>query len=158
MRIFLSVFLFTLFSQASSANDSSEYYKAKDGKVDEATFTGWNAYNYVCVTCHGVGAVGTETAPDLTEIADRLSPEQFRLRVLHKKAIKFTGDDWRNMEQSMFEEIAKQEKRDQGELANMPRWEYNPAIKDNVQNIYRYLKARADGVIGPDKPGSWDSL
>ncbi|MFT5350535.1 MAG: hypothetical protein ACI909_003586 [Planctomycetota bacterium] len=52
----------------------------------------------------------------------------------------------------MFEEILKQEHRDQGELANMPRWEYNPLVSKYVQNIYRYLKARSDGVIGPDKP------
>ena len=145
--------LLVLLNQTSSANGSSEYYQAKDGKVDAATFTGWNSYNYVCVTCHGIGAVGTKIAPDLTEIADRLSFEQFKLKVLHQKAIKFTGDDWRSMEQSMLEEIAKQEKRDQGELANMPRWEYNPSVTNNVKNIYRYLKARADGVIGPDKPG-----
>lgn len=53
----------------------------------------------------------------------------------------------------MFEEILKQEQRDRGELANMPPWDNNPVIKENVHNIYRYLKARSDNVIGPNKPG-----
>ena len=73
--------------------------------------------------------------------------------MLHRKILRFTGDDWRLMEQALMEEIVKQEKRDEGELATMPRWEYNPVVKEHVQNIYRYLKARADGVIGPGKPG-----
>ena len=67
--------------------------------------------------------------------------------------MRFTADDWRTMEQALFEEIIRQEKRDQGELANMPRWEYNPMVKEHIKNLYRYLKARADGAIGPDKPG-----
>lgn len=72
---------------------------------------------------------------------------------MHTTIVRFTGDDWRNMEQALFEEITKQERRDTGELATMPRWKHNPAVKAHVYNIYRYLKARADGVIGADKPG-----
>lgn len=152
-------FLFTLASQWSIANEhksselNTEHYQVMDNKVDPATFIGWSVFHNSCVSCHGVGAVGSADAPDLLEAADRFSPEQFKLKVLHKKIVKFTGDDWRNMEQAMFEEIAKQQNREQGDLANMPRWEHNPAVKDNVNNIYRYLKARADGAIGPEKPG-----
>ena len=110
-------------------------------------------YHNTCVGCHGVGGVGSEIAPDLTERVKILSSEQFRLKVLHTTIVRFTADDWRNMEDAMFEEIVKQQQRDKGELATMPRWEYNPTVKEYVQNIYRYLKARADGVIGPGKPG-----
>jgi len=130
----------------------TEFYQVTHGKVDAATFIGWSMYHNACVNCHGVGGVGSDIAPDLTEIADRLSPEQFRLKVMHNTIVRFTGDDWRNMEQALFEEIAKQEKRDAGELETMPRWKHNPAVTANIKNIYRYLKARADGVIGPEKP------
>ena len=157
----LPAVLFTLlFSHMTFSNDDlmttgkdGSFYMAEDGKVDPATFVGWSAYNHACVGCHGVGAVGTEAGADLTEVADKMSPEQFRLRVLHKNVLRFTSDDWRAMEQSMMEEIIKQEKRDSGELADMPRWEYNQFVQVHVNNIYRYLKARADGAIGPDKPG-----
>lgn len=150
--IIRSLLLITL-SQLACANENSEYYQAKDGNVDSATFIGWSTYHSVCVSCHGVGAVGTETAPDLTEITNRLSPEQFRMKVMHRTIVRFTTDDWLNMEESMFQEIVKQEKRDLGELETMPRWKHNPNVSKNVSNIYRYLKARADNAIGPDKPG-----
>jgi mono/diheme cytochrome c family protein len=127
-----------------SMEKTTDYYRVLDGKVDSATFVGWSVFHHACVGCHGVGGVGSEIAPDLTESIIQLSPEEFRIKVLHQYAIKF--------EQAMFEEIQKQELRDRGELATMPHWENNPIIKENVQNIYRYLKARSDGAIGPGKP------
>jgi len=159
IKLFLSILLFTLINQVALANDhaskeiKTEHYRSVEGKVDAATFIGWSMYHNACVNCHGVGGAGSDMAPDLTEIADRLSPEQFRLKVMHSTIVRFTGDDWRNMEQALFEEIAKQEKRDTGELESMPRWKHNPAVTANVKNIYRYLKARADGVIDDKKPG-----
>ncbi len=153
LKIITHLFLLILLNQVAAANDNSEFYQAKDGNVDAATFIGWTTFHSVCVECHGIGAVGSDIAPDLTESADRLSPVQFRLKVLHTKTIKFTADDWINMEESMFKEIAKQESRDKGELENMPRWKYNPVVKRNISNIYRYLKARADNAIGEDRPG-----
>jgi cbb3-type cytochrome c oxidase subunit III len=155
----LHLLLLVSINQIAFANEhghqdvKTDLYQVSHGKVDAATFIGWSMYHNACVNCHGVGGVGSDIAPDLTEIADRLSPEQFRLKVMHNTIIRFTGDDWRNMEQALFEEIAKQEKRDAGELETMPRWKHNPAVTANIKNIYRYLKARADGVIGTKKPG-----
>jgi Cytochrome C oxidase, cbb3-type, subunit III len=159
LKFFLQILLLALVNQVALADGNTsqevktEHYQAVNGKVDAATFIGWSMYHNACVNCHGVGGVGSDMAPDLTEIADRLSPEQFRLKVMHNTIVRFTGDDWRNMEQAMFEEIAKQEKRDTGELETMPRWKHNPAVTANIKNIYRYLKARADGAIGAKKPG-----
>lgn len=149
---FLSLAVIQLTHANGEPEPESGYYKVEDGKVDPATFIGWSNYHNACVGCHGVGGVGTEVAPDLTESVNRLSPAEFRIKVLHQYAIRFTQDDWRDMEEAMFEEILKQEQRDAGELENMPRWENNPVVKENVHNIYRYLKARADGAIGPDRP------
>jgi cytochrome c5 len=158
-KLLFQIALLTLLNQFAFANDKTsevietEHYRTVNGKVDPKTFIGWNVYHQVCVRCHGVGAVGDETAPDLTESIERLSPGQFKLKVLHTKIVKFTGDDWRAMEEAMLVEIEKHERRSRGELETMPRWKYNPAVTANVNNIYRYLKARADGVIGEGKPG-----
>lgn len=84
---------------------------------------------------------------------DRLTPEQFKLKVMHRTIVKFTTDDWLNMEESMYTEISKQESRERGELEKMPRWQHNPLVMINIDNIYRYLKARAANAIGPDKSG-----
>lgn len=132
---------------------STEYYKVIDNKVDPETFIGWRVYHNVCVECHGVGGTGTDVAPDLTQSIKKLSPEEFRIKVLHTYAVRYTLDDWRTMEQAMYEEIIKQEQRDRGMLETMPRWQYNPAVRENIQNIYRYLRARSDGAIGDKKPG-----
>lgn len=154
LQIITQAFLLVLLSQTALAGGDSGNFQVEDGKVDPATFIGYTTYSSVCVSCHGVGGVGTEVAPDLTtDRMDRLSPEQFRLKVMHRTIVKFTTDDWLNMEESMFNEIAKQESRDKGELESMPRWQYNPMVTKNVDNIYRYLKARAANAIGPDKPG-----
>lgn len=154
LNIITQIFLLVSLSQIALANDSSQNFQAEDGKVDPATFIGYTTFNSVCVGCHGVGAVGTEVAPDLTTASmDRLSPEQFRLKVMHRTIVKFTTDDWLNMEESMYKEIAKQESRKTGALESMPRWQHNPMVTRNVDNIYRYLKARSANAIGPGKPG-----
>jgi len=44
-----------------------EYYRVVDGKVDRATYTGWQVFRENCSGCHGAGAVGTPLAPGLTE-------------------------------------------------------------------------------------------
>ena len=168
-KLCIKVFVFSLISLFISQTAHSEYsisreysneyykidveYEVVSEKVDPATFTGWNYYHKVCVGCHDVGGTGTEIAPDLTERIKRLTPDQFNLKVLHQTTVKFTLDDWMKMEDSMYEELMKQWQRDKGELATMPKWRNNPAVRDNVDNIYRYLKARSDGVLGPDKPG-----
>ncbi|MBL1141558.1 MAG: hypothetical protein HND53_05940 [Proteobacteria bacterium] len=154
LKIITQAFLFVLFSQTAIAGDDTRNFQVEDGNVDPETFIGYTTYHSVCVSCHGVGAVGTEVAPDLTtEMMDSLTLEQFRLKVMHRTIVKFTTDDWLNMEESMFNEIAKQESRDKGTLETMPRWQHNPLVMKNIDNIYRYLRARAANAIGPDKPG-----
>jgi Cytochrome C oxidase, cbb3-type, subunit III len=137
----------------TSRQFETEYYRVENGKIDPDTFLGYNIYHHVCVGCHGVGGVGTDLTPNLTKSLAHLSPAQFEIKVLHKFAIKFSTDDWMNMEQAMFEEIIKRKQQEQGEMMDMPRWEHNPIVSRNVEKIYRYLKARSDGVIGVDKPG-----
>jgi hypothetical protein len=39
-----------------------------------------------------------------------------------------------------------------GQLGSMPAWKANQAVMDGRDNIYSYLKARADGALGEVKP------
>jgi mono/diheme cytochrome c family protein len=155
---FLKGLMLIFFAQAavadqdSATESSTEFYRVTGNSVDANTFVGYNVYHQVCVRCHGVGGEGSDFAPNLIDSIEYLSPVQFKIKVLHRFAVKFSNEDRVGMEQAMFEEIRKQNQRDEGALANMPRWENNPMVSENIQNIYRYLKARADGVIGADKP------
>ena len=159
LKAVLSFALLAMIYQPSLANDDTsdtvktEYFQSVDGKVDPETFVGWRVFHRACVECHGVGAVGSDLAPDLTQSIENLSPGRFRAKVLHRISISFTEGDWTAMQNAMMDEVLKQEKRDKGEPKNMPKWHYNPTIRQHIGNIYRYLKARSAGVIGPDKPG-----
>ena len=159
LKLILGFALLMIINQPSIASDgtstvtNTEYFQSVDGKIDPETFVGWRVFHHACVGCHGVGAVGSELAPDLTQSIDGIGPGEFRTKVLHRNSLSFSEGDMTSMRNSMFKEIRKQEQRDMGELETMPKWESNPTIKQHIGNIYRYLKARSAGVIGPDMPG-----
>jgi len=134
----------------SDSNIVTKYYWVKDGKVDASTFIGWSLFHNTCVGCHGVGGVGTELAPDLTESVSALSTVEFTTKVLHRYSMPV--GDRTDMTNAMMAEVRKDEMRESGELAKMPEWKNNPLVRAHVRNIYSYLKARHDGVIGPEKP------
>ena len=158
-KLILGFVLLAMIYQPSLANDDTsdvvktEYFQSVDGKVDAETFIGWNVFHHACVECHGVGAVGTDLAPDLTQSIDKMSPGRFRAKVLHRISMSYSEHDRTAMQNAMMEEVLKQEKRNQEDLENMPKWHNNPTIRQHISNIYSYLKARSAGVIGPDKPG-----
>ncbi len=137
----------------SSERIDTEYYSVSGNSVDADTFRGYSAYHQACVSCHGVGGEGSPGMPSLLRTVEGMSMATFEVKVLHRVAVRFSTDDWYNLEQAMFKEILKQQKRNSNELISMPKWEKNPMVAENVQNIYRYLKARADGVLDSDKPG-----
>lgn len=148
-----------LFSMAVAAagETRTEFYHVIGNRVDQQTFLGWNLYNDTCVGCHGAGATGTAMAPDLTVSVARMSPLEFETKVLQRYLINLPRDeamtdDRTALRRALIAEIGKQQARDSGG-AVMPRWEHNPLVRERVQDIYRYLKARADGVLGPEHPG-----
>ena len=150
------ILFFSTIVQISLASDNPEtsgqtdYYKVENGRVDAPTFIGWSLYHDACIVCHGVGGSGTEVAPDLTSSIGKLSPAEFRTKVLHRFSISVS--DRTNMINSIMAEVEKDRMRESGELENMPGWEQNPLIKSHILNIYGYLKARHDGVLGEGKP------
>jgi hypothetical protein len=137
--------------------EDEQYYRVENGKVDPDTFFGWSIFHDTCVTCHGVGGSGSEIAPDLTERIKYYTPDNFRIRVLNRYLIILPASDVGTenvgaVRDAFLAEIAKEEQQDPGGM-NMPKWEANPVVKARIMNIYNYLKARSDGVLGPEHPG-----
>lgn len=128
-------------------------YRVRDGKVDEATFRGWRAYHSACHTCHGVDGTGTSIAPSLVERVGQLSAEDFSIKVLTSYRLvvgsgEASGDDPTAIRQAFLEEVLR---RERGELI-MPAWEGDSNIRPHLLDLYAYLRARADGVLGPGEP------
>jgi mono/diheme cytochrome c family protein len=141
-----------VFAQGDSAAKAPPY-RVVNGKVDDATYRGWRAFHSACHTCHGVDAVGTVVAPSLVERVRDLSAKQFTIKVLTSYRIvmgqsETQGDDQTAIRERMAEEAMRTEA---GEL-RMPAWGDDAGIKPRVTDLYAYLRARADGVLGPGEP------
>jgi hypothetical protein len=141
---------------ASSPPEPELPYLVIDGKVDRITYTGWQVFQENCSRCHGIDASGTPVAPDLTERINHLSQDQFRVLVLSRYFITVpledavregSGETLQAMEESR---AAHAEKRQSP--VDMPRWESNPDVRDHIRELYAYLAARADGVLGKGVP------
>lgn len=154
------IFIFSLNYSAVFASESTksttEYYHVENGKVDPGTFLGWSMYHNTCVACHGVDGSGSDTAPDLTKSLNKYSFEKFRQWVLKRYLVSLPADAVSAENESivrdaMLAEIAKEESKEPGAI-DMPKWGANPVVKSRIRNIYSYLKARADGVLGPGRP------
>ena len=57
-------------------------YRVTQGKVDLGTYNGWRLFHTTCYGCHGVGAVGTDVAPNLVQRVKTLTPRAFVTKVL----------------------------------------------------------------------------
>jgi len=140
-------------SDENQAAPDTKPYRVRDGKVDEATFLGWRAYHSACHTCHGVDATGTSVAPSLVERVRQLSAEDFSIKVLTSYRLVFesgevSGDDPTALRQAFLEEVLR---RERGELV-MPAWESDSNMRPYLLDLYAYLRARADGVLGAGRP------
>ena len=105
----------------AAAEEEKPYHVADDGTVDWPTFSGFRRYNSVCHTCHGPDGVGSTFAPALVDSLKRLSYEQFYEIVVNGKSEVNT---------------AVQKK--------MPAFGLDPNVMCYLDDIYAYLKARAE--------------
>jgi hypothetical protein len=94
-------------------------------KVDKATYIGWRTYHAVCHVCHAQDAVGSSFAPNLLERMQGMDKEKYLDVVLNG----FTG-----------------------QIGVMPGWKNDPNVLPRVDDLWSYLKARSDGVLGTGKP------
>jgi len=94
-------------------------------KVDKQTYIGWRTYHAVCHVCHAQDAVGSTFAPSLVERLGVIDEARF-MDVL---ANGYTG-----------------------QVGVMPGWKDNPNVNKKYNELYGYLKARADGALPPGRP------
>jgi methanol metabolism-related c-type cytochrome len=117
-------------ANASTAAPEAKPYKIeKDGTVDWATYNGYRRFNSICETCHGFDGVGSSFGPNLVDSLKRMSHDQFVNTVVN-------GKQDVNTAQTLV----------------MPAFGTNPNVICYLDDIYTYLKARADGALGRGRP------
>jgi mono/diheme cytochrome c family protein len=102
---------------------NGKFYRIVDGKVDERTYNGFRRYNAGCNHCHGQDGAGSTFAPSLAERLPAI--DAFRRIVKEGRA---TG------------------------TSVMKAFGDDPNVTPYIDDIYAYLQARTDGVLGPGRP------
>ncbi|RKT47093.1 c-type cytochrome [Thiocapsa rosea] len=127
-----------LFSPAISADYSSfkfspeTPYYVEDNKVDFGTYNGFRRYHSECHTCHGPAGMGSAYAPALMKSMEVLTFDQFVEVVINGR----TGMDQRVM----------------------PGFASNLNVLPYISDLYAYLKARSDGVVGTARPPNFPKV
>jgi methanol metabolism-related c-type cytochrome len=114
----------------------------KDGTVDWYTYIGYQQYGANCLQCHGPDALGSSYAPSLVDALKSMDFNTFVATVAGgKKDV--------NASQDLV----------------MPALGTNKNVMCNIDAIYVYLRARADGALGRgrpdkhvDKPANFDKV
>ena len=112
-----------------TADGHPTYNIASDGTVDWYTFSGFRRYHSECHVCHGPDGEGSSYAPGLME----------SLR-------KITYEDFVGVVASGREEVRADKQ------SKMPALGDNRNVMCYIDDIYIYLKARADGVLPRGRP------
>ena len=102
-------------------------YRVVNGKVDKRTYNGYRRYNSICIHCHGPDGIGGSFAPSLIETS--LDLPSFRQVVL---AGRTNGN------------------------SVMKGFAGDGNVEPYIEDIYAYLQARADGVLGRGRPARLD--
>ena len=111
------------------ADEEEKPYKVENGHVDKETFNGYRRYGNSCLQCHGPDGAGSSYAPNLTESLKHLTQEQFNETVINGR---------QNVTQS--------------QQNVMPSFGHVEDVAMYINDIYGYLKARSDGVLGRGRP------
>ncbi|MGI9421470.1 MAG: cytochrome C [Geminicoccaceae bacterium] len=104
-------------------------YEFVDGKVDFGTYNGFRRYHSSCHVCHGPDGLGSTYAPPLIESIPRIGYDGYLEAVVNG-----------------IENVSTSEQ------SVMPPFGEDPNVMNYVDDIYSYLKARADGIIGRGRP------
>lgn len=122
--------LFSLPLTASEAPaERDKPYTVVDGAVDKTTYNGYRRYHADCHVCHGPDGLGSSYGPSLVESLKVLSYDDF-IRVTLGGTTRTAGTT----------------------TYVMPPFAGNPNVAEYVDDIYAYLKARSDGVLGRGRP------
>jgi methanol metabolism-related c-type cytochrome len=112
-----------------TAEGKPTYNITGDGTVDWYTFSGFRRYHSECHVCHGPDGEGSTYAPGLLESLKTTSYDDFMLVVASGR------------------EVVRADKQ-----SNMPALGDNRNVMCYIDDIYVYLKARADGVLPRGRP------
>ena len=112
------------------AQDSEKPYRIDaDGKVDWYTFSGFRRYHSECHVCHGPDGLGSSFAPALLESMQAMSYDDYAEIVVNGRVNVSTSQQ-----------------------NKMPAFGENLNVMCFLDDIYAYLKARSDGVLGRGRP------
>ena len=112
-----------------TADGNPTYNITGDGTVDWYTFSGFRRYHSECHVCHGPDGEGSTYAPGLLESMKTGSYDNFMLVVASGR------------------EVVRADKQ-----SKMPALGDNRNVMCYIDDIYVYLKARADGVLPRGRP------
>jgi hypothetical protein len=98
----------------------------KYGWMDFATYKGWRAYHAECHVCHGPDAMGSTYAPSLmTSVQEGMTWDAFFDVIINGRGVE-QGAQKGNV---------------------MPAFGENTNVAPHIEDMFRYVKARADGKI-----------
>lgn len=98
------------------------YRISADGTIDWSTYEGFKRYHSECHVCHGPNGLGSTFAPALADSLKTMTYDQFKETVSSGRT---------------FSDRV------------MPAFAANPNVMCYVDDLYTYLKARADGALKP---------
>jgi methanol metabolism-related c-type cytochrome len=124
-----SIFITSLVFAAASDQSAQKPYTIENGKVDKNTYNGWRRYTESCMRCHGPDGAGSSYAPDLVDSVKHMTQDQFNEIVVNGKTDVNTASE--NV---------------------MPPFGTVEDVMDYLDDIWAYLKARADGALGRGRP------
>ena len=111
------------------ADDNPTYHVTEDGAVDWYTYNGFRRYHSECHVCHGPDGLGSSFAPALIESLKTVSYDEFLEVVV-------------NGRENVSTTVQKK----------MPAFGLNRNVMCYIDDLFVYLKARSDDVIGRGRP------
>jgi len=118
----VSAALLAILATSAAADDAPLYSVSEGNKVDAKTYKGWQTWRAMaCERCHGAEQQGM-VGPSLVNSLKTLSKDQFEATVLNGRVDK-----------------------------GMPNFSGSQQVRENIENLYAYLKGRSDGAIRPGK-------
>ncbi|MBX2879285.1 MAG: cytochrome c [Granulosicoccus sp.] len=130
MAVTTALILTTISTAQLLAGDSAPEYVVEDGKVDKATYNGYRRFHGTCHACHGQDAMGSSFAPALAESLKELPYDDFKKVVME----------------------GRQSQSAAGGVNAMPAFSNDKNVTKHLDDIYRYLSARAVGGLAPGRP------
>jgi mono/diheme cytochrome c family protein len=105
----------------------AEYHPAPRDTLSPLAYEGWKQFELNCSRCHGQDAEGTSFAPSLVQALGKGGPVQTETAFLSIACNGVPG-------------------------TGMPSWCKLGLGKPQLQQIYSYVKGRANGTIHPGRP------